>query len=103
MHVCCVLVRVPARSKATFVEVQEGMEIDHGYISPQYVTNNERLLVEYDNCRVLVTDQKIEAIFGIVPILAGVRAWGRKNVWRWPSSRSVVMVHPSTPSVGIVV
>jgi chaperonin GroEL (HSP60 family) len=43
----------------TFVEVTEGMEIDRGYISPQFVTNNERLLVEYDNCRVLVTDQKV--------------------------------------------
>lgn len=38
---------------------QEGMEIDRGYISPQFVTNQERLMVEYDNCRVLVTDQKV--------------------------------------------
>jgi chaperonin GroEL (HSP60 family) len=77
------------------VEVQEGMEIDRGYISPQFVTNNERLLVEYDNCRVLVTDQKIESIRDIVPILEQVRGHGGgKNVWRWPSSRSVVVVHP---------
>lgn len=38
----------------TFVEVTEGMEIDRGYISPQFVNNPERLLAEYDNCRVLV-------------------------------------------------
>lgn len=43
----------------TFVEVTEGMEIDRGYISPQFVNNQERLLVEYDNCRVLITDQKV--------------------------------------------
>lgn len=48
-----------SNSTETVVEVQEGMEIDRGYISPQFVTNQERLLVEYDNCRVLVTDQKV--------------------------------------------
>jgi chaperonin GroEL (HSP60 family) len=30
-----------------------------GYISPQFVTSNEKLLVEFWNVRVLVTDQKI--------------------------------------------
>ncbi len=41
------------------------------------MTNTERLLVEFDNCRVLVTDQKIESIRDIVPILEQVRElWG---------------------------
>jgi hypothetical protein len=62
-----------SNSIETFVEVTEGMEIDRGYISPQFVTNSERLLVEYDNCRVLVTDQKIESVRDIVPILEQVR------------------------------
>jgi chaperonin GroL len=59
-------------STETVVEVTEGMEIDRGYISPQFVTNNERLLAEYDNCRVLVTDQKIESVRDIIPILEQV-------------------------------
>lgn len=50
----------------------EGMEIDRGYISPQFVTNPERLLAEYDNARVLVTDQKIESVRDIVPLLEQV-------------------------------
>jgi chaperonin GroEL (HSP60 family) len=38
----------------TTVEVEEGLEIDRGYISPQFVNNQERSLVELDNVRVCV-------------------------------------------------
>lgn len=45
------------------------MQIDRGYISPQFVTNQEKLLVEFANARVLVTDQKITTIKEIIPVL----------------------------------
>lgn len=45
------------------------VQIDRGYISPQFVTNPEKLIVEFENARVLVTDQKISAIKDIIPLL----------------------------------
>ena len=66
-----------SNSLETTVDVQEGMEIDRGYISPQFVNNSERLLVEYDNALVLVTDMKIENVKDIIPLLEQVGAGGR--------------------------
>ena len=56
----------------TIVEVEEGMEIDRGYISPQFVNDNERLMCEYEGCRILITDEKIEQVKDLVPILEEV-------------------------------
>lgn len=45
------------------------LQIDRGYISPQFVTNPEKSIVEFENARVLITDQKISAIKDIIPLL----------------------------------
>lgn len=45
------------------------MQIDRGYASPQFVNNPEKSTVEFDNVKVLVTDQKISTIKEIIPLL----------------------------------
>ena len=47
----------------------EGMQFDRGYISPYFVTDPERMVTEYENCRILLVDKKITSAREIVTIL----------------------------------
>lgn len=56
----------------TELEVVEGMQYDKGYISHYFVSDRETMTVEMENPYVLVTDQKIQTIQDILPILEQV-------------------------------
>ena len=58
-----------SKSLSTELDVVEGMQFDRGFISPYFVTDQERQVVEYDDALILITDSKISAIQDLVPVL----------------------------------
>ncbi len=61
-------------------EFVEGMQFDRGYISPHLVTNTERMEVELESPRILITDKKISAITDILPVLEKFLQSGSRNL-----------------------
>jgi len=50
-------------------EYTEGMQIDRGYISAYFSTNQERMEADLDEPYILITDKKISSIQEILPVL----------------------------------
>lgn len=61
-----------SRSFETSLEMTEGMQYDKGYVSPYMVTDHDKNEVTLENPLILVTDQKINTIQEILPILEEV-------------------------------
>ena len=61
-------------------EVVEGMQFDHGYVSPYMVTNAERMEAIIDDPYILITDKKISPIQDILPVLEKVVKTGKKEL-----------------------
>ncbi|MEO6134909.1 MAG: chaperonin GroEL [Ginsengibacter sp.] len=66
-----------AKGTDTTVEVVEGMQFDRGYVSPYFVTNSEKMLVDLENPYILIYDKKISSMKDILHILEKVAQSGR--------------------------
>jgi chaperonin GroEL len=59
-------------STAMELEFTEGMQLDKGYISPYFVTDNERMEAVLEDAHVLVHTGKISAVADLLPLLEKV-------------------------------
>ncbi|MBQ9099961.1 MAG: chaperonin GroEL [Paludibacteraceae bacterium] len=66
-----------AKGMETTVDIVEGMQFDRGYLSPYFVTNTEKMEVEFDNPFILIHDKKISSLKEILPILEATAQAGR--------------------------
>lgn len=66
-----------AKGTSTTLDVVEGMRFDRGYLSPYFVTDNDRMRAAYDNAFVLVTDRRLSSLAELVPVLERVMQQGR--------------------------
>ena len=69
-----------ARGLTTELEIVEGLQIDQGYLSPYFMTNPEKQLVEFDNPLLFLYDGKITSLQSILPMLETVSQSGRPLV-----------------------
>jgi len=59
------------------LEVVEGMQFDRGYLSPFFITNQERQTVTLDDPYILLVDKKVSNIRDLLPVLEGVAKAGK--------------------------
>lgn len=61
----------------TVLEVVEGMQFDHGYISPYFVTDPEKMEAVLEDALVLLSDRKVSALKDLIPLLEQIAKSGR--------------------------
>jgi chaperonin GroEL len=66
-----------AKGMETYVDIVEGMQFDRGYLSPYFVTDSEKMIVDLENPYILLYDKKISTMKDIMPILEPVAQSGK--------------------------
>ena len=53
-------------------EFVDGLQLDRGYVSPYFVTNQDRMEAVIENPHIIITDKKISAVAELLPLLEKV-------------------------------
>ena len=69
-----------SRSLETSLEVVEGFQMPSGYVSPQFITDERRGTINYRDVLVFVTDETLDNVDEMLPILEVVARDGRPLV-----------------------
>jgi len=66
-----------SKTLAFELETVEGMQFDRGYLSPYFVTNADKMVVELDNPFILLNEKKLSNLQSLLPVLEAVVQSGR--------------------------
>jgi len=66
-----------AKGMQTELDVVEGMQFDRGYMSPYFITNAEKMIVELDQPYILIHEKKLSGLQTLLPLLEAVAQSGR--------------------------
>ncbi|CDX40939.1 60 kDa chaperonin (Protein Cpn60) (groEL protein) [Mesorhizobium sp. SOD10] len=66
-----------AKTADTELEVVEGMQFDRGYLSPYFITNQDKMRVELEEPYVLIHEKKLSNLQALLPVLEAVVQSGK--------------------------
>ncbi|MEP9377713.1 chaperonin GroEL [Aquabacter sp. CN5-332] len=69
-----------AKTADTELDVVEGMQFDRGYLSPYFVTNAEKMRVEFEDPYILIHEKKLSGLQELLPVLEAVVQSGKALV-----------------------
>ena len=65
------------KTSETAVDIVEGMQFDRGFLSPNFVTDMQAQVVEFENPFILINTEKISTVADLVPIMEKAIQLGR--------------------------